>query len=70
MLPFTLGSAKILGTLMLLSLVFYFWDFPFHPVINIVLKSGFFGFIYIILIYKLNISDDISNQIKKYLRLK
>ena len=70
MLPFTLGSAKILGTLMLLSLVFYFWDFPFHPVINIVLKSGFFGFIYIILIYKLNISDDISNQIEKYLRLK
>ncbi|WP_179339006.1 oligosaccharide flippase family protein [Winogradskyella ludwigii] len=70
MLPFTLGSAKILGTLMLLSLVFYFWDFPFYPVINIVLKSGFFGFIYIILIYKLNISDDISNQIKKYLRLK
>ena len=70
MLPFTLGSVKILGTLMLLSLVFYFWDFPFHPVINIVLKSGFFGFIYIILIYKLNISDDISNQIKKYLRLK
>lgn len=70
MLPFTLGSAKIVLTLIVLSVVFYFWEFPFHPIINIILKSGLIGFIYFILIYKLNVSEDISDQIRKYLRLK
>ena len=70
MQPFTTGSAKIVVTLIVLSVAFYFWEFPFHPIINIILKSGFIGLIYFLLIYKLNVSEDISNQIKKYLRFK
>lgn len=70
MQPFTFGSAKILMMLIVIIVAFYFWEFPFHPIINIILKSGFIGFIYFLLIYKLNVSEDISNQIKKYLRLK
>lgn len=68
--PFTLASLKIVLTLIALSLVFYFWEFPFHPIINIILKSAVIGLLYFILIYKLNVSEDISIQIKKYLRLK
>ncbi|WP_179319733.1 oligosaccharide flippase family protein [Winogradskyella helgolandensis] len=69
MLPFTTGSAKVVLTLIVLSLAFYFWEFPFHPVANIMLKSGLIGVVYLILIYKLNVSEDISEQIKKYLKL-
>ncbi|MBU2921367.1 oligosaccharide flippase family protein [Winogradskyella psychrotolerans] len=68
MLPFTIGSAKVILALIVLSLAFYFWDFPFHPVMNIILKSGLIGLIYFVLIYKLNVSKDISEQIKKYLK--
>ena len=70
MLPFTLGSTKIVMTLIVLSIGFYFWDFSFQPIVNIILKSILIGLIYSVIIYKLNVSEDISNQIKKYLRLK
>ena len=70
MQPFTRASLKIVLTLIVLSLAFYFWEFPFHPVINIILKSIFIGLLYFSLIYKMNVSEDISSQIKKYLRLK
>ena len=69
MLPFTSGSVKIILALIVLSFAFYFWDFPFHPIINIILKSGLISLIYFMLIYKMNVSDDISLQIKKHLKL-
>lgn len=70
MQPFTMASVKIVLTLIVLSLAFYFWEFPFHPIANIILKSAIIGFLYFYLIYKMNVSEDISIQIKKYLRLK
>lgn len=70
MQPFTMASLKIIMTLSGLSLAFYFWEFPFHPIFNIMLKSIIIGLIYFSLIYKMHVSEDISNQIKKYLKLK
>lgn len=70
MQPFTLASLKVVLSLIVLILVFYFWEFPFHPIVNIVLKSGIIGLVYFSLLYKLNVSEDISSQIKKYLKLK
>ncbi|WP_178988866.1 oligosaccharide flippase family protein [Winogradskyella schleiferi] len=70
MLPFTIGSVKIVIVLIVMSVAFYFWEFPFHPILNITLKSALIGFVYLIMIYKLNVSVDISSQIRKYLRLK
>jgi O-antigen/teichoic acid export membrane protein len=69
MQPFTLASLKIVLTLIALFLVFYFWEFPFHPIVNIILKSTVVGLVYFSLIYKLNVSEDITEQIKKYLKL-
>jgi O-antigen/teichoic acid export membrane protein len=69
MQPFSIASLKILAILIITSLLFYFWEFPFHPVINILLKSTLIGVLYLSTIYKLNISDDMSLQIKKYLKL-
>lgn len=70
MLPFSKASVKIVGVLSVLLFVFYFWEFPFHPIVNIILKSGLIGVMYVVLIYKLQVSEDISSQIKKYLKLK
>ena len=69
MQPFTWDSVKIVLLITLISGLMYFWDFSFHPIINIGLKSLLLGLIYFALVYRFNISDDVSLQIKKYLKL-
>ncbi|MEO1031050.1 MAG: polysaccharide biosynthesis C-terminal domain-containing protein [Bacteroidota bacterium] len=67
MQPFSRASVKLVLLLILLSALLYFWDFSFHPIVNIGLKSVLIGAVYFALVYKLNISEDVSLQIKKYL---
>ena len=69
MQPFSSSSLKIFLLLIVLSLGLYFWEFPFHAIINIILKSILVGILYFTMIYRLNISEDITIQIKKYLNL-
>ena len=68
--PFTIYTLKIALLITVSTLLFYFWDFPFNPFINIALKSMIISILYIIVIYKLNFSEDISLLIKRYLKLK
>jgi len=68
--PFTKYTLKIAGLILGGVLSFYFWDFPFYPIINIALKSILITFIYVFVVYQFNFSEDISIVIKKYLRLK
>ncbi|MEZ4856030.1 MAG: oligosaccharide flippase family protein [Gelidibacter sp.] len=70
MSPFTEQTAKVSVLLVVSFMVFYFWEFPFHPIVNIALKSMLITVAYVYAIYKLNVSEDISMLIKKYLRLK
>ncbi|WP_308993563.1 oligosaccharide flippase family protein [Mariniflexile litorale] len=70
MMPFNTDTAKVLLLIVLSVLIFYFWEFPFHPILNIALKSLLATVIYILVILKLNVSEDISGVIKKYLRIK
>ncbi|MEH6536060.1 MAG: polysaccharide biosynthesis C-terminal domain-containing protein [Psychroserpens sp.] len=70
MLPFTSETLKISILLIAIVFGFYFWEFPFNPYVNILLKSLAIGIVYGIMIYKLNISEDISEVIRKYLKLK
>ena len=70
MLPFTIQTLKITGLLILCVLAFYFWEFPFNAYLNITLKSLLIGVVYAFLIYKLNVSEDISAMFNTYLRLK
>ncbi|PHQ55722.1 MAG: sugar isomerase, partial [Lutibacter sp.] len=51
-------------------LVFYFWNFSFHPLVNIILKCLMISAVYIMLIKKLQISKDINELLKKYLSIK
>jgi O-antigen/teichoic acid export membrane protein len=69
-LPFTANTFKI-GCFIFLGVVtFYFWDFPFQPIVNIVLKSLLIGVIYLFFVYRFNFSDDISSLINKLLKPK
>ncbi|MFD0988758.1 polysaccharide biosynthesis C-terminal domain-containing protein [Mariniflexile jejuense] len=70
MMPFNKDTAKVLGVIALSTILLYFWDFPFHPVISIALKSILATLIYVFAVLKLNVSEDISLALKKYLRLR
>lgn len=67
--PFSNSTLKMVLLLVFITLTMYFWEFPFHPIMNITLKSIVIFIVYFTLVLKLNISEDISIQIKKYLKL-
>lgn len=66
--PFTSKTLQSIGLLISLMLAFYFWDFPFHPIINIALKSIIISLIYIWISYKLNLSVEFNNLLKSTLK--
>ncbi len=68
--PFTIKTAQSFGLLVLFFVSFYFWDFYFHPLINIALKLILFVPTYLYFNYLLEISSDINailDRYKKYL---
>ena len=68
-LPFTINTFKV-GVLILVGvLLFYSWDFPFHPIINITLKSGFISLGYLYVVHKFKLSDNISLFLDKFIKL-
>ena len=68
--PFTLKTVYGLFAVLIFSLGFYFWDFPFHPIINIALKSLILGLLYLPVIYILKLSPDINGLVGNLLRLR
>ncbi|MDO6759393.1 polysaccharide biosynthesis C-terminal domain-containing protein [Tamlana sp. 2_MG-2023] len=70
MFPFTIDSLKISGLILVSVLLFYFWEFPFHPVVNIALKSTLVAILYGGVVYRYNFSEDISSLINRFLKLK
>tara|TARA_R110001583_G_scaffold145635_2_gene297617 strand:+ start:52359 stop:53816 length:1458 start_codon:yes stop_codon:yes gene_type:complete len=65
--PFSRNTIKIIGVILGLFGLFYFLNFTFHPIINITLKCVIIGFVYFILIKKLQVSKDINHIVSKYL---
>ncbi len=65
--PFTMKTVYILTFTAALTLLFYYWDFPFYPLISIALKSIILTGIYLFIAIKFNFSEDINLIIKKYL---
>lgn len=68
MSPFCVNTLKTLALIIILAGVFYFWEFPFHPIINIGLKSILIGLCYGLIVYRMNFSDDISIILNKFLK--
>ena len=66
--PFTLMTVYILLFTAGLTAGFYYWDFPFHPIINILLKSLLVLFIYIGVALKFEFSRDLNELFFKHLK--
>jgi O-antigen/teichoic acid export membrane protein len=66
--PFTNKTLHSLGIMVVCFLLFYFWDFPFHAIINIGLKSILASALYIYLNYKLQISEEVNSVIENLLK--
>ena len=70
LLPFGRGTFKILATLLLLGFLFWKLNFSFHPGLNIVLKSAIMVVMYLGILYRFDISEDVSGLISKLLNRK
>lgn len=70
--PFGETTLKSFGIIAFVLAVFYFWEFPFNPIINIGLKSILITISYVYLNYKFKISQDINylidTHVLKYLK--
>jgi O-antigen/teichoic acid export membrane protein len=65
--PFTKQTLYSIYLTIVLFVVFYFWEFPFHPIISIILKSGLMSITYVYLNYRFVISTEINQVIDKFL---
>ena len=67
--PFTNQTFYSMALTFVLFVMFYFWDFPFYPIIAIILKSILMTIAYVYLNYKfvisIEINDVIDNTLKK-----
>lgn len=65
--PFTKETLKVFFLILGLALVVWAIPFTFHPIINIGLRSILLLIIYLILLFRLRISEDIQGIINKFL---
>jgi O-antigen/teichoic acid export membrane protein len=66
--PFTKQTLYSMALTLVLFLAFYFWEFPFTPIISIVLKSALMTIAYVYFNYKFVISIEINNVIDTVLK--
>ena len=66
--PFTTNTLKTLVLILIMVGLFYYWELPFHPILNIVLKSIVITSVYVFVVYKMQLSDDISALINKLIK--
>lgn len=64
--PFSLYTVYILVFTAALTAGFYYWEFPFHPVINIILKSLLVTLIYVGVALKFHFSEDVNEMVTKF----
>lgn len=65
--PFTRETGKVLLLLVVVCVLFYALQFSFHPMINITLKSILICAMYIGILYRFKISEDVFGILTKYL---
>lgn len=66
--PFSNKTLFSFGILIASFFLFYYWDFPFNPILNIVLKSILVTILYIFVNYKLVISIEFNQVLHSILR--
>jgi len=68
MLPFTHETFKVFLLLLATGLIFSLFSFTFHPIVNIGLKSTMMLLVYVGVLYRFKISEDIHGFLSKYLK--
>ncbi|WP_250436643.1 lipopolysaccharide biosynthesis protein [Hanstruepera flava] len=68
MLPFSNHTGKVFMLILVSIGVFYFWDFAFHPILNIALKTILVSLFYGLVVYVFNFSEDITAILNKVLK--
>jgi O-antigen/teichoic acid export membrane protein len=63
--PFTIKTIYALAIGLICFFGFYYWEFPFHPIVNIMLKSVLVSIVYVGIVYKAKLSEDINGVIEK-----
>jgi O-antigen/teichoic acid export membrane protein len=63
--PFTIKTIYALAIGLTCFFGFYYWEFPFHPIVNIMLKSVLVSIVYVGIVYKAKLSEDINGVIEK-----
>ena len=63
--PFSDNTLKVAVLLLLFGVFGYFWDFNFHAIINIILKSVLVVTAFSTIVYRSNFSADINDIIQK-----
>ncbi len=65
--PFTSKTLLLIVLIFSFYGAFFFWNFGLHPFLNIVLKGVLISVLYVVAIYKLNISKDINTLLQPVL---
>lgn len=63
--PFTNQTVYSLVVSLAVFFLFYYWDFGYHPVVNIVLKSALLTVVYVYVNYQLKLSPDLNEVMDK-----
>ncbi|TLP79728.1 lipopolysaccharide biosynthesis protein [Maribacter sp. ACAM166] len=66
--PFTHETWKVLSLLIIVGVLFSTYSFSFHPVINITLKSILMIAMYVGILYRFKISEDVYGVLNKFLK--
>lgn len=70
MQPFTVNTGKVLVLTLVLFMAFYFIKLPFHPLLNIALKSILISLLYILAIFRMHVSEEVNILIARILKNK
>lgn len=67
MWPFTRETFKVLGLILVVGALFYALQFPFHPLINMIIKLALMTAMYVGILYRFKISEDVFGVLKRFL---
>ena len=68
MQPFTSKTMTLLFIIFFIYTIFHFVQFPFNAYVNILLRSSLIAVVFIFLVVKLKLSEDMNQMIDKYLK--
>ncbi|MEL7268819.1 MAG: oligosaccharide flippase family protein [Bacteroidota bacterium] len=68
MIPFTGATFRVFWALLLLAVLFGIFDFGFHPIVNILLKSTIIGVMYVGILFRFELSEDLTGYLSRWLK--